>query len=93
MQQGRRARAPIVINRTHHRTGAHDLLHFGGDAAQFLRVIGLPGAIGNGVIWTFGPNELVIGQVLGSAAAVTSLVVWNLSTNSAATDIYFVVDE
>ncbi len=61
--------------------------------AQFLRVIGLPAAIGNGVIWTFGPNELVIGQVIGVAAAVTSLVVWNLATNSAATDIYFVVDE
>lgn len=60
---------------------------------QFLRVVSLPAAIGNGVIWTFGPRELVIGQVTGTAAAVTSLVVWNLATNSAATDVYFVVDE
>ena len=61
--------------------------------AQFLRVVGLPAAIGNGVIWTFGPNEFVVGPIQGAAAAVNSLVVWNLATNSAATDIYVVVEE
>jgi hypothetical protein len=61
--------------------------------AQFLRAVALPAAIGNGIVWTFGPRELIIGQVAGSAAAVTSLVVWNLATNSAVLDIYFVVDE
>lgn len=60
---------------------------------QFFRAVGLPGAIGNGIIWTFGPNEFVIGPIQGAAAAVNSLVVWNLATNSAATDIYVVVDE
>ncbi len=61
--------------------------------AQFLRAVGLAAAIGNGVIWTFGPRELIIGQAAGVAAAVTSLVVWNITANSAATDIYFRVEE
>lgn len=60
---------------------------------QFHRAIGLPAAIGNGVIWTFGPNEFVIGPIQGAAAAVNSFVIWNLATNSAATDIYVRCDE
>lgn len=55
---------------------------------QFLRRITLPATIGAGVIWTFGPNEFIVGP--GNAAAgVASIVLWNSATNSAATDIYF----
>lgn len=61
--------------------------------AQFHRVVSLPAAIGNGIIWTFGPNEFVIGPIQGAAAAVNAFVIWNLATNSAATDIYVVCDE
>ena len=61
--------------------------------ANFFRAVGLAGAIGNGIVWNFGPNEFVIGPIQGAAAAVNSLVVWNLQANSAATDIYVVVDE
>jgi hypothetical protein len=61
--------------------------------ANFLRVVALPAAIGNGIIWTFGPNELVIGAALGAAAAVNSLVIWNITANSAVLDVYCVVDE
>lgn len=61
--------------------------------ANFHRAVGLPAAIGNGVIWTFGPNEFVLGPIQGAAAAVNSFVIWNLATNSAATDIYVRADE
>lgn len=61
--------------------------------AQFLRAASLPAAIGNGIIWTFGVNEFVVGPIQGAAAAVNSFVIWNLATNSAATDIYVVCEE
>lgn len=51
----------------------------------FLRRAGLPGAIGNGIVWTFGPNELII-------PVSSSLVLWNLQLNSAF-NAYAVVDE
>ena len=53
--------------------------------AAFLRRAGLPGAIGNGIIWTFGPRELVI-PVSGS------IVLWNLQLNSAF-NAYAVIEE
>jgi hypothetical protein len=52
---------------------------------NFLRRAGLPGAVGNGIVWTFGPTDLVI-PVSGS------LVLWNLQLN-AAFDAYAVIDE
>ena len=59
---------------------------------QFLRRITLPATIGAGVIWTFGPNEFIIGPG-NAAAAIATVVVWNLATNSANTNIYFRTDE
>jgi hypothetical protein len=53
---------------------------------NFLRRMGLPAAIGNGIIWTW-PN----GDGLFVAAG-RSLVIWNLATNSVAS-IYFVWEE
>jgi hypothetical protein len=53
--------------------------------AAFFRAISLPGTIGTGVIWTF-PRGLII-------PISYSIVIWNLATNSAATDIYAVIDE
>lgn len=51
----------------------------------FFRRISLPATIGAGVIWTF-PRGLVL-------ATSASLVIWNLATNSANTNIHVVVDE
>jgi hypothetical protein len=53
--------------------------------AQFFRRIGLPATIGAGVIWTF-PRGLGL-------AASASLLIWNLATNSANTNVWWVVDE
>ena len=53
--------------------------------AQFLRRISLPGTIGAGVIWTF-PRGMVL-------AASGTMLIWNLATNSASTNVWFVVDE
>lgn len=53
--------------------------------AQFLRRISLPATIGAGVIWTF-PRGL-------SVAAAASMVIWNLATNSASTNVWWIVDE
>lgn len=43
--------------------------------AQFFKVIGLPATIGAGVIWEFGPEGLTI-------PVSSSLVLWNMATNS-----------
>jgi hypothetical protein len=59
---------------------------------QFLRRITLPATIGAGVIWTFAANQFIVGP--GNAApAVASIVIWNLATNSASTNLYFRADE
>jgi hypothetical protein len=52
--------------------------------AAFYRRIGLPAAIGAGMIWTF-PRGIQI-------PINTSLVLWNLAANAVA-DVYVVVDE
>ena len=52
--------------------------------ANDLRRIGLPAAIGNGMIWNF-PTGLVIAQQL-------SLVIVNRAANSIANDVTFVAD-
>jgi len=53
--------------------------------AQFLRRISLPATIGAGVIWTF-PRGM-------NVAAAASMLIWNLATNSASTNVWWVVDE
>jgi hypothetical protein len=52
--------------------------------ANFFRRVSLPATVGAGIIWTF-PRGLVI-------AVSSSVVVWNITTNSLA-DIWIVVDE
>lgn len=52
---------------------------------NFLRRAGLAAAVGNGIIWTFGPRELVI-------PVSSSLVLWNLQLN-AAFNAYAVIEE
>lgn len=52
--------------------------------ANFYRRVSLPATIGSGVIWTF-PRGLVV-------LKNTSLVLWNIATNSVA-DVWCVVDE
>lgn len=52
---------------------------------QHHRRVSLPATIGSGIIWTF-PRGLVL-------ATSASLLVWNLATNSANTNIHVVVDE
>jgi hypothetical protein len=59
--------------------------------ANFYRRASLAGTIGQGIIWTFPRNTLWIAAP--GAAAVSSMVVWNLATNSAVLDIWVVVDE
>jgi hypothetical protein len=56
--------------------------------AQFLRSVQLPGAIGAGIIWTFGPNGIAI-----PATGVNTLIVWTLSAVGANTEIICVVEE
>jgi hypothetical protein len=53
--------------------------------AQFFRRIGLPAAIGNGMVFTWGERGLRVKQN-------TSLVIWNLAANSVAS-IYIVWEE
>lgn len=50
-----------------------------------LRRVALPATIGSGIIWTF-PRGLVL-------AVSTSLLLWNLATNSASTNVHVVCDE
>ena len=52
---------------------------------QHLRRVSLPATIGAGVIWTF-PRGLVL-------AASGTLLIWNLGTNSASTNVWVVADE
>jgi hypothetical protein len=52
---------------------------------NFFRRIGLAGTTGVGVIWTF-PRGLVL-------AASAAMEIWNLATNSAATNVWWTVDE
>ena len=52
----------------------------------FLRRVALPATIGSSIIWTF-PRGLVLG------ASGPSLVLWNLATNSASTNVHVVADE
>ena len=52
---------------------------------QFFRRVGLPATTGAGVIWTF-PRGLIL-------AASASMLLWNLATNSASTNVWWVVDE
>lgn len=59
---------------------------------QHLRRITLPATIGAGIIWTWPAETMIVGPG-NAAAAVASLVVWNITANSASTNIYYVVDE
>lgn len=54
--------------------------------ANFFRRASLPATIGAGMIWTF-PRGLVLG------AGAASMLVWNLATNSASLNFWFVMDE
>ncbi len=51
-----------------------------------LRRIQLPATIGLGIIWTFPRGIRML-------AAAANLMIWNLATNSANTNIHWVVDE
>jgi len=53
--------------------------------AQFLRRISLPATAGAGVIWTF-PRGLKV-------AVTASMLIWNLATNSASMNAWWIVDE
>jgi hypothetical protein len=53
--------------------------------ANFFRRVTLPAAIGSGIIWTF-PRGLML-------AAGAAMLLWNLATNSAATNVTWVADE
>lgn len=52
---------------------------------QFFRRLGLPATIGVGIIWTF-PRGLIL-------AVSSSMLLWNLATNSANTNAWWVADE
>jgi hypothetical protein len=53
--------------------------------SNFFRRIGLPATAGAGVIWTF-PRGLILAPSAG-------ILIWNLATNSASMNFWFVVDE
>jgi len=53
--------------------------------ANFARRVGLPATAGAGIIWTF-PRGFVL-------ASSNDAVIWNLATNSASMNFWFVVDE
>lgn len=56
--------------------------------ANFFRVVALPATIGAGIIWSFGPAGLVIPNT-----GISTLVLWNITANSAVTDVYAVIDD
>lgn len=58
-------------------------------AGNYLRRIGFPNVIGNGIIWTF-PRGLVL---TNGAVANATLLIWNLATNGNLTGIWYIVDE
>jgi len=58
--------------------------------ANFFRRFSLPATIGAGVILTF-PRGLGLSAQTG--VALGSIVLWNITTNSAATDCWAVMDE
>ncbi len=60
--------------------------------AAFFRRITLPATIGAGIVWGWPPARFIVGPG-NAAAAVASIVVWNLATNAAALDLYFVLDD
>lgn len=53
--------------------------------ANFFRRVSLPATQGSGVIWVF-PRGLIL-------APSSSMVIWNLATNSASANAHLVVDE
>lgn len=53
--------------------------------ANFFRRVALPATIGAGIIWTFGPRELVI-------AVSAAMVLWNILGGSAL-NIWWTVEE
>lgn len=53
--------------------------------AQFFRLANLPGAVGAGIIWTFGPDGIII-PLSGS------LVLWNTAAVANVIDIVAVCD-
>jgi hypothetical protein len=53
--------------------------------ANFFRRISLPATIGAGVFWTF-PRGLIL-------AASAAMEFWNLATNSANTNVHWVIEE
>lgn len=53
--------------------------------AQFFRRTSLPATVGTGIIWTF-PRGLVL-------AVTTSMLLWNLATNAASVNAWWVADE
>lgn len=52
---------------------------------QFFRRVSLPATIGSGIIWTF-PRGLIL-------AVTSSMLLWNLATNSASVNAWWVADE
>jgi hypothetical protein len=59
---------------------------------QFLRRITLPATIGAGIIWTWEPSRFIV-STGNAAAAVSSIVIWNLATNGNALDLYFCLED
>jgi hypothetical protein len=55
---------------------------------QFLRRVTLPATVGAGIIWTWELNRFIIGPG-NAAAAVASIVIWNLATNANNLNAYF----
>lgn len=60
--------------------------------ANFFKRIALPATIGAGIIWTWDAAVFIIGPG-NAAAAVASIVIWNITANSAVTELYFVIDD
>ena len=54
--------------------------------SQFFRRVIMPATIGAGIIYTF-PRGLIL------AAAAASLCLWNITANSASTNVHVVADE
>jgi len=58
-------------------------------ATVYMRQIVLPATIGAGIIWTFGPKDLLVQN-----GATTQLMLWNFGAGTgAALRLYVVVDE
>jgi hypothetical protein len=60
--------------------------------AQFFRRVSLPATIGAGITFVWPEHRFLV-MPANAAAAVASIVLWNITANSAITELYFCLED